>query len=284
MIENDLKKYKKPGLVKQITSASNQIIKDIKSLSLKKNRDKQGLFLAEGLKLVTDAVETGWQIDTLIYANKMADQPHLQTMAAKARTNGANILEVSDKILAAISKRDNPQMVIGVFRQSWNTIEQLASAANGAGDVLLALDRVRDPGNLGTIIRTCDAVGVKGVVLVGETTDPYSIEATRATMGSIFHMPLARLSQSDFLNWRRRFNGQVAGTHLEGAIDYRAVNWNEKPSLVIMGNEQQGLSKELAGSCDNLVIIPMAGQADSLNLAVATGIMLFEVRRDQLNV
>ena len=274
----------KPGLVKEITSPANPIIKQIKGLALKKNRDSEGLFIAEGLKLVTDALDADWQIDTLIYAKQMQEQPHLQAVSTRARARGANILIVSEKILAAISRRDNPQMVIGVFRQRWHEMEEMASGLESGGDVILALDRVRDPGNLGTIIRTADSAGVKGIVLIGETTDPFSMEATRATMGSIFQVPLARMEESTFVKWVAGFKGRVVGTHLKGAVDYRSIAWQETPCVVVMGNEQQGLTEELAIACTDLAIIPMTGLADSLNLAIATGILLFEARRDNLKL
>ncbi len=280
--EETLKAPLRPGLIKEVTSASNPIIKQIRGLALKKNRDQEGLFMAEGLKLVTDALEAGWQIDTLIHARQVNEQPHLQAVAVNARSKGANILIVSDKILASISRRDNPQMVIGVFRQRWHTLEEIAQNLKAGGDVLLALDRVRDPGNLGTIIRTADSAGIRGIVLIGETTDPFSMEATRATMGSIFQVPLARIDEKAFIRWSAGFKGRVAGTHLKGAVDYRSIDWQEKPAVIVMGNEQQGLTEELAKACSDVVIIPMTGLADSLNLAIATGIMLFEVRREDL--
>jgi TrmH family RNA methyltransferase len=151
-------------------------------------------------------------------------------------------------------------------------------------DVWVALDRVRDPGNLGTIIRTADAAGAKGIILVGETTDPWGIEAVRATKGSLFHVPSVRTNAAAFLRWRKDWPGMVVGTHLEGAVDYREPDYSGQPVLLLMGNEQQGLPPDLAAACDRLCLIPMAGQADSLNLAIATGIMLFELRRHALRV
>jgi len=144
---------------------------------------------------------------------------------------------------------------------------------------------VRDPGNLGTVIRTADALGAKGVLLVGETTDPFALEAVRATMGSLFHMRLARASQDEFIELASRWQangGQVVGTHLKGAVDHRVIDYSSAPQLLLMGNEQQGLTDELAAACSKLALISMCGNADSLNLAVATGVMLFEARRHAL--
>ncbi|MGI6854930.1 TrmH family RNA methyltransferase [Mesorhizobium sp. 1B3] len=269
------------GQVKEITSLSNPIVKDIKALALKKFRDQQNAFLAEGLKLVIDALDLGWTIRTLIFAKSGRGNAAVEKVAARTVAAGGLVLEVSEKVLAAITRRDNPQMVVGVFTQRYLPLKDIRPSGE---EVWVALDRVRDPGNLGTVIRTADAVGASGVILVGETTDPFSIETVRATMGSIFAVPVAKTSVESFLAWRKGFAGLVAGTHLKGAVDYRSVDYAGKPVLLMMGNEQQGLPDNLADACDRLVRIPQAGRADSLNLAVATGVMLFEIRRTALKL
>lgn len=269
------------GQVKEITSLSNPIVKDIKGLALKKFRDQQNAFLAEGLKLVIDALDLGWTIRTLIFAKSGRGNAAVEKVAARTVAAGGLVLEVSEKVLAAITRRDNPQMVVGVFTQRYLPLKDIRPSGE---EVWVALDRVRDPGNLGTVIRTADAVGASGVILVGETTDPFSIETVRATMGSVFAVPVAKASVESFLAWRKGFAGLVAGTHLKGAVDYRSVDYAGKPVLLMMGNEQQGLPDNLADACDRLVRVPQAGRADSLNLAVATGVMLFEIRRKALKL
>ena len=270
-----------PGQVKEVTSLANPIIKDIKALALKKFRDQQNAFMAEGLKLVIDALELGWSVKTLLFAKSARGNAAIEKAAARTVASGGTVLEVSEKILTAITRRDNAQAVVGVFAQRFLPLKAIMPKA---GDVWVALDRVRDPGNLGTVIRTIDAVGAEGVILVGETTDPFSLETVRATMGSIFAIPVAKASPSEFLAWRKGFPGLVAGTHLKGAVDYRSVDFGNRPVLLLMGNEQQGLTEELAATCDRLMRIPQAGRADSLNLAVATGVMLFEIRRGALTL
>ncbi|PBB26075.1 RNA methyltransferase [Mesorhizobium sp. WSM4312] len=270
-----------PGQVKEVTSLANPLIKDIKALALKKFRDQQNAFMAEGLKLVIDALDLGWQIRTLVFAKAGRGNPAVEKVAARTVAAGGTVLEVSEKVLVAITRRDNPQMVVGVFSQKFLALKDIRA---DNGDVWVALDRVRDPGNLGTVIRTVDAVGAKGVILVGDTTDPFSVETVRATMGSIFAVPVAKATTEAFLAWRGGFSGLVAGTHLKGAVDYRSVDFSRGPVLLMMGNEQQGLPESLAASCDRLLRIPQAGRADSLNLAVATGIMLFEIRRGALRL
>ncbi|WP_095084721.1 TrmH family RNA methyltransferase [Mesorhizobium sophorae] len=270
-----------PGLVKEVTSLANPLVKDIKALAQKKFRDQQNAFMAEGLKLVIDALDLGWQIRTLVFAKAGRGNAAVEKVAARTVAAGGTVLEVSEKVLVAITRRDNPQMVVGVFSQKFLALKDIRA---DNGDVWVALDRVRDPGNLGTVIRTVDAVGAKGVILVGDTTDPFSVETVRATMGSIFAVPVAKATTEAFLAWRGGFSGLVAGTHLKGAVDYRSVDFSRGPVLLMMGNEQQGLPESLAASCDRLLRIPQAGRADSLNLAVATGIMLFEIRRGALKL
>jgi len=205
----------------------------------------------------------------------------VEQVAARTFAKGGLVLEVTEKIMAAITRRDNPQMVVGVFEQQYRPLTNLKPKNN---DVYIALDRVRDPGNLGTVIRTADAVGAKGIILIGDTTDPYSLETVRATMGSVFSMPLYKVTEADFLNWRKGISGLVVGTHLKGAGDYRTIPYANKPVVLMMGNEQQGLPDSLADTCDKLARIPQAGRADSLNLAIATGVMLYEIRRDALTL
>ena len=269
------------GQVKEVTSLSNPLVKDIRALTQKKHREETGQFLAEGLKLVIDALDLGWTIRTLIYAKNAKTRPHVEATALKALNSGALVLEVSEKVLSAVTRRDNPQMVVGVFEQRYGNLERQTPSGT---ETWLALDRVRDPGNLGTIIRTADAAGAAGIVLVGETTDPFALETVRATMGSIFAVPLYRASAADFLTWTGRHKAPLIGTHLEGAVDYRTIDYRKGPQVLLMGNEQQGLPGELSAACTALARIPQQGRADSLNLAVATGLMLFEARRHLLTL
>jgi TrmH family RNA methyltransferase len=269
-----------PGSVKHVTSLANPLVKEIRGLALPKNRKASGRFVAEGLKLVADAVEAGWKIRVLVHAGTVAAQPMVAKLAAVTRARGGDVLSVSEAVLAKITRRDNPQTVIGVFDQKLTGEEAVLDLP---GKLWVGLETVRDPGNLGTIIRTVDAVGGDGVILIGDTVDPFSIEAVRATMGSIFHVGLARVSAAGFATLRRRWKGTVVGTHLSGKVDYRQASYTT-PVLLLMGNEQSGLTPALTAMCDLLVKIPMAGRADSLNLAVATGVMLFEIRRNGLRL
>jgi TrmH family RNA methyltransferase len=269
-----------PGAVKHITSLANPIVKDIRALALPKNRKASGLFVAEGLKLVADAIEAGWTVRTLVYAANVAGQPLVAKLSGLVHARGGAVLTVNEAILAKISRRDNPQTVIGVLEQKLMS----PGAIRPRGEApWVALEGIRDPGNLGTILRTADAAGAAGVVLIGETVDPFSLEAVRATMGSIFAVPLARMTRTEFARLAANWQGSVVGTHLTATRDYRTADYRA-PVLLLMGTEQSGLSAEAAAAATTLVKIPMAGKADSLNLAVATAVMLFEIERGRLTL
>ena len=268
-----------PGRVREITSLANPVVKDIRALFRKKHRDRRNAFIAEGPKLVVDALDRGWRIRMLIHAKSA--RAVAGKIAARAISVGGDVVVAPEKVLAAVTRRDNPQTVVGVFERRFMSPRAINP---GAGDVWIALDRVRDPGNLGAVVRTADAVGAKGIVLVGDCVDPFSPEAVRATMGSIFSIPIARCAEAGFAEWMGRFDGLTVGAHLEGSVDYRSVDYENRPIVLLMGNEQRGLSEELANRCDELVRIPQAGRADSLNLAVSTGVMLYEIRRGALRV
>ncbi len=272
---------RKVGQVKEVTSLANPIVKDIKALTVKKSREESGAFLAEGLKLVIDALDLGWTIRTLVYAKAAKGKPLVEQVAAKTVAAGGLVLEVSEKIIGSITRRDNPQMVVGVFEQRWRPLRDVRPKP---GETWVALDRVRDPGNLGTIIRTADAAGASGVILVGDTTDPFSLETVRATMGSVFAVPVVKATPEEFLAWKKTASVAVVATHLAGAVDYRTIDYKRKPVVILMGNEQSGLPDILAKEADALARIPQAGRADSLNLAVATAVMLFEARRHILTL
>jgi RNA methyltransferase, TrmH family len=254
-----------------ITSVSNPTVKAVRALHMRKEREESGLFLAEGLKIVTEAVELGFAPQILMYGRDAADHPLLQSAAQAARKAGGQVIEVNRDILEKVSRRDNPQAVVGVFKQAYAPLETLEPQS---AKCWVALQAVRDPGNLGTIIRTADAAGCGGVILVGDCCDPYSVEAVRATMGSIFAVKIAKAGVSEFLDYRRTWPGSVVGTLLTAVSDHRSAQYRS-PSLILMGNEQQGLPPELAAACDVNVKIPMRGRADSLNLSVATGIMIY---------
>ncbi len=254
-----------------ITSLSNDTVKAVRALHMRKERDETGLFVAEGLKTVIEGIDTGHAPKILMHGPDATSHPMMQKAVAATIAARGQVIEVTHDILAKISRRDNPQAVVGVFPQAF---AELADVLPGPAQCVVALHRVRDPGNLGTIIRTADSAGCGAVVLVGECCDPYSVEAVRATMGSIFAVPLIRATEDEFAAWRAGWTGSVIGTLLSATVTHSDATY-AKPALVLMGNEQQGLTPDMAALCDVNVKIPMRGRADSLNLSVATGIMIY---------
>jgi len=254
-----------------ITSFANPTVKAVRSLHQRKDRQASGLFLAEGLKIAAEALELGRTPSLLMFGPEARDHPVLRRLVKATREGGGDVVEAPKEILQKVSRRDNPQTVLAVFAQTFTPLSELRPET---APCWVALEQVRDPGNLGAIIRTADAAGCGGVILIGDCCDPYSVEGVRATMGSIFAIPLFKASEAEFLAWRRRWPGSVVGTLLTAETDHRAAAYHP-PSLILLGNEQQGLTAALAGACDVTVKIPMRGRADSLNLSVAAGIMIY---------
>ncbi len=258
-----------------ISSTANDTVKLLKSLDRKKARTETGLFLAEGARLAEEALNHGWSPAYVLAGAAAMERPQTAALLARMKQAGARTLTASEKVLAAVSRKDNPQTIVAAFRQKLSDLAQLPT--EGARR-WVALYEVRDPGNLGTVIRTADAAGCDGVILVGQTCDPFSPEAVRATMGSLFAMPLAAASFADFNDWRGRAGAQMAAASMRGTRAHDETAYGEK-SVVLMGNEQAGLPETVEAECDALVRIPMMGAADSLNLASAASVMIYEVWR-----
>ena len=256
-----------------ITSAANTEVKLLRSLHDRKYRRKTGWFLAEGMRICTEAVQLGYAPQRLVYAAGREGEPGLAALIAACRDAGGRVLPVTDGLLSRISRKDNAQMVIGAFTQKWGSLTAVRGAADGCW---IALDRVRDPGNLGTIMRTADAVAANGIILIDDCTDPFSVEAVRASMGAVFNVNLVQTGSSDFASFCGGWPGQIIGTALPASADYRAARWT-RPLILLMGNEQAGLPASLTELCTQLVRLPMKGRSDSLNLAVATGVCLYEM-------
>jgi TrmH family RNA methyltransferase len=264
-----------------ITSLQNDRVKMIRSLFMRKARRESGLFVAEGTSLLVTARDAGWNPKILVFLAGSAASGVAHDLVRWAEGVGAECLEVSQAVLGKLAARENPQTMLGVFEQVWTPLPPPAAIPRDA--LWVGLESVRDPGNLGTIIRTVDAAGASGVILIGACVDPYSQEAVRATMGSIFNVPLARVALQDGLPWVQRWPGDIVGAHLRASDDFRMAA-HRRPTLLLMGSEGPGLSRELSAACTRLVRIPMAGSIDSLNLAVATALLLYEMRREQLRI
>ena len=257
---------------RQITGFSNPTIKAIRALREKKHRRLERRFLAEGLRLLTDARESGRLPETLLMATGREGHPLLDALEHAVADAGGEVLELAPELLTKVTGKDNPQAVAGVFAE-WPT--GLDMIDRTAAPLFLVAQALRDPGNLGTMLRTADAVGAGGLILLDDCADPFSVEAVRASMGAIFTMPLAQARWDDFLPWLRDGRGQLAAASLRGAEPYRGAAYFA-PCFLLVGNESRGLPAAYEAECDLRVTIPMRGRADSLNAAVAAALLAYE--------
>ena len=256
-----------------ITGFSNPTVKALRALREKKHRKAAGKFLAEGLRLLTDARECGHLPEMLVLATSRDPHPLLAGLEAAVAAAGGEVIETSPDILSKITGKDNPQAVAGVFAE-FDT--SLASLDRSRADIWLVAQALRDPGNLGTMLRTGDAIGAGGLILIDDCADPFSVEAVRASMGAVFTQRIARADWSGFESWLRGGAGQLVAASLREAQPYRGAPY-AAPCFVMVGNESRGLPEQYEMACDLRVTMPMKGRADSLNAAVAAAVLGYEV-------
>lgn len=259
-------------LRREITGFSNPTVKFLRSLREKKHRKAAGKFLAEGLRLLTDARECGHLPEVLVMASGREAHPLLAALEADVLAAGGEVIETSAEILGKITGKDNPQSVAGVFSEFDTRLE---SIDRSQAKIWLVAQALRDPGNLGTMLRTGDAVGAGGLILIDDCADPFSAEAVRASMGAIFTQRVAQARWEDFLPWLRQGEGQLVAASLRDAVPYRSAPY-ASPCFLLVGNESRGLPEEYELACDLRVTIPMLGRADSLNAAVAAAVLAYE--------
>ncbi len=261
----------------EISSLTNDKVKFVNSLSQRKYRRETNLFVAEGVRVCKEALENDWKIKYLLFDKSNKENLFIENLISEALSSGGDAIGVTAEILSKISHKDNPQNVLGVFAQEWKKLPQIVS-----NKTFVALESVRDQGNLGTILRTMDGVGVTDCILLNECTDPFSYEAVRASMGAIFSINIIASSTDKLIEWKINKKINLIGTSLTNAQDYTKTDW-KFPFILAMGNEQKGLSNKVLNQCDQLIKIPMTGRSDSLNLAVSTGIFLYESIRKNPN-
>ncbi len=253
-----------------ITSVNNGTIKRIRSLRQRRERANQGRFFVEGIRIVAEAVQTSADIDRLVVAPDLLTSEFAQQLVRGA---GVPCVQVSSQVFGSLSGKDGPQGLAAVIRQRWEPLHELEPRA---GELWVALDAPQDPGNLGTIMRTADAVGATGLILIGNSADPFDPGSVRASMGSLFSLRLVQTDIPSFLHWSAERRVPIVGTAGGAAAHYRQVAYR-LPLVLLSGSERQGLAEDLMLACQSLVSIPMVGRSDSLNLAVATSIVLYEI-------
>jgi len=259
-------------ILHDISSPANPLIKRLKSLSDKKARRAEGLFLAEGLRVCTEALAAGHTPAILAITPEAVSHNLGRRLIAATRAAGGQALGVPHDLVSRITGKDNAQGVVAAYAIPNTDLAQLDVST---APLWVVADTLRDPGNLGTMLRSCDATGAGGLILLDDCADPFSLEAVRASMGAVFSRKVYRARAEAFFHWRAAQPGQLIGAALDpSAIDYRACKITP-PSFILMGNEQAGLPPAYLARCDAVVSLPMKGSADSLNVAVATGVLLY---------
>ena len=258
---------------KHITGFSNPTVKYLRSLREKKLRKRAGQFLVEGLRLLEDARVSGYIPRQLVMAEGRDPHTLIDQLEALVEGVGGEVITTTPDILSKITGKSNAQSVVGVFDEFDTSLERLdrSSAA-----IWLVAQDLRDPGNLGTMLRTGDAVGAGGLILIDDCADPFSAEAVRASMGAVFTQGLARARWEDFVPWLRGGPGQLVAASLRDAVPYRGAPY-QAPCFVLVGNESQGLPEAYEALCDLRVTMPMRGRADSLTAAIAGAVLAYEV-------
>lgn len=243
-----------------ITSTQNRHVKEWKKLHQRKHRYEKKQFLIEGFHLIEEAIKTKQSIDTVIVE---------ESTRLPASLNGMHLVTVSEQVFKEISQTETPQGIAAVI-----TMQQPPVAE---GNYVLLLDAIQDPGNLGTIIRTADAAGFSQIILGRGTVDLYNDKVIRATQGSLFHIPIVQQNLAETIPKLQEAGFSVWATTLQGAQNYRDVEGGEK-TAIILGNEGSGVAEVLINMADELVKIPIYGKAESLNVGIAAGILMYYVR------
>ncbi|MHC1740969.1 MAG: TrmH family RNA methyltransferase [Anaerolineaceae bacterium] len=260
-----------------ISSTANEQIKAIRKLRERKNRVETNTFYIEGIRIVREAIAKPERIKTIIVAPDLLKSISAEDALVEVTQLGVPILEVNQTVFESFSLKDNPQGLAAVVKQDWGNLDEINYEEMG---LWVGLDSIADPGNLGTIMRTLDAVGGKGLFLIDACTDPFDPTAVRGSMGAIFTMELIKVTSPELIRWKKENNIFAYGTSDSAKINYQEIEY-PRNMILMMGSERQGLHQDLMRCCDAMVGIPMAGKSDSLNLAVATGITLYEIFNQQ---
>src|ERR671913_1452348 len=243
---------------REVTAFSNATVKRLRSLRDKKARKAEGLFLAEGLRIIAEARDSGRLPEIVMFSPEGARHPLAAEIIAATEAAGGDTIETTPDILSKTSGKDNPQMLVAAYRQPGT---DLTAIDRGAAPIWFVAQALRDPGNIGTILRTGDAVGAGGLILLDDSADPFSVEAVRASMGAIFTQAVAVARWDEFLPWLRSGPGQLVAASLRDAVPYREAAY-QAPCFILVGNESRGLPEDYEAACDLRVTLPMKGRAD----------------------
>jgi TrmH family RNA methyltransferase len=257
-----------------IRSRSNSKVRSARTLRQRKLRDESGTFLAEGIHLVGAAVEAGVQIDSIFFAPDLLKSKYALDLIEESRANAVPCYPTTSDVFTSLASKEHPQGIVAVVHQSTQQLFDLNPETFSWGAACIA---PQDPGNTGTILRTIDAVGASGIILLDGGVDAYHPTAVRASMGAIFRHPVVSTSFMDFAQWAEVNRYQVVGTSAHASLDYKEITHFTRPLILLLGEERQGLTSEQERICDVMVRLPMHGKVTSLNLAVAAGIMFYDI-------
>ncbi|MBN8657551.1 MAG: RNA methyltransferase [Anaerolineae bacterium] len=253
-----------------LTSTANPFVKHVRALRQKKTRTEFGQFLVEGITHMGEAIEAGWDVDSIVYAPELLTSAFAKDLLARAERLKLKLQPVSVSVIESLADKENPQGILAVVKQKKYTFEDVSSITRA-----VALVSPQDPGNLGTILRTMDAVGVDALFILDGGVELYHPTVIRASMGTLFWKPIIQTSFDDFLGWSRAGGYQLIGTSAKADVDYHTLV-PQTPWVLLLGNEQKGLSPEQVAACDVTISLPMHGRVSSLNLSVAAGILLYQ--------
>jgi RNA methyltransferase, TrmH family len=256
-----------------ISSRANPVVKQIRSLHSKKGRSEAGLFLVEGIHPVGEALEAGWEIETLVYAPELLTSDFAHQLVEQQARSGSRCIALTGDLFTSIADKDNPQGILAIARQKERTFESLSREKISFAAAAVSS---QDPGNVGTILRTLDAVGAGGLFLLDGGVELYHPSVVRASMGAIFWVPVVQAPFDEFVKWSKKNGFRLLGTSAHAATDYRLIQPGNKPTILLLGSEQKGLSPGQMAVCDLVVSLPMKGRVSSLNLAVAAGVLLYQ--------
>jgi TrmH family RNA methyltransferase len=262
-----------------ITSAANPLAKRIRALADRRHRRREGAFVVDGIQPVWRAVQAGRDIETLIVAPDLLTQPAALRMVEEQEAAGTPVARMSGELFLRLSDRDGAPGLAAIVR---STVLRLADLVVRPDAVFVALHAIGNPGNLGTIIRAADATGAAGVVLIGDTSDPFAPTAVKASMGSLFAVDVAHTPGLDeFFDWTARHDVRVVATSGYAADEHWDADY-PTPLALLLGSEGPGLPADALERSHQQVRIPMVGTAESLNLSVAASVLLYEVRKKAL--
>jgi len=254
------------------------MVKFARSLRNRKERSASGKFLVEGILHVGEAAAAGWQIETILFAPDLLNSAFAKNLVAEEKRRGIRCIPVVEEVFGSLADKENPQGILAIVNQNLGSLDSLSPETFRYG---MALVSPQDPGNVGTILRTLDAVGADGLILLEGGVDPFHPSAVRASMGALFWKPVVQSHFEDFLAWARKGSYRLIGTSAHGLLDYREIKSGNRPSILVLGSEQKGLNDKQMQACDVSVRLPMRGRASSLNLAVAAGVLLYSLMEEQ---